>query len=191
MNIVPRLLYLFQMIPVLLPSRALRQLRSAVTTFIWREKRPRLRYSFLSLPSRMGGLAAPSFEIYQLFVQLNFILEWHLDDPNSTWNSAEAAGIRSVPLQTLLKISSSKLSDLVKGNIIINKNFKVWRLARKIEGYSAHLSPSTPLHNNPPGLNEGLSIWKKQGICVIGDGMENDKLMTFDQMITKGPILTI
>lgn len=97
MNIVPRLLYLFQMIPVLLPSRALRQLRSAVTTFIWREKRPRLRYSFLSLPSRMGGLAAPSLELDQLSAQLN-LLEWHLDDPNSTWISAEAAGIGSVHL---------------------------------------------------------------------------------------------
>ncbi len=40
---------------------------------------------------------------------------------------------------------------------------KVWKLARKIEGYSAH--PSTLTHVDfPPGLNEGLSIWKKQGI---------------------------
>lgn len=45
MNIVPRLLYLFQMLPVLLPGRALRQIRQI--TFIWRKKRSIAFYHFL------------------------------------------------------------------------------------------------------------------------------------------------
>lgn len=48
-----------------------------------------------------GGLAAPTFELYELSAQL---LEWNLDDPNLNWVSAEAAGIGSIPLRNLLYV---------------------------------------------------------------------------------------
>lgn len=70
MNILPRLLYPFQMLPVLIPNKALKQLRGSIISFIWRKKRPRLRYSFLTLLSRCGGLAAPDINLYQLSAQL-------------------------------------------------------------------------------------------------------------------------
>ncbi len=114
MNILPRLLYPFQMLPVLIPNKALKQLRGFIISFIWRKKRPRLRYNFLTLPSRCGGLAAPDIKLYQLSAHLRFILEWHLNDPNSTWISAEAVTLGPVPLRNLLYLSPKKPQILIK-----------------------------------------------------------------------------
>ncbi len=69
-NILPRLLYPFQMLPVLIANKALKQLRGFIISFIWQKKRQRLRYNFLTLPSRCGGLAAPDIKLYQLSAHL-------------------------------------------------------------------------------------------------------------------------
>ncbi|KAF7653218.1 hypothetical protein LDENG_00086010, partial [Lucifuga dentata] len=74
MDVLPRLLYFFQMLPTLLSKKTLAQLNSAIISFTWHKKRPRLRYSFLSLPHSRGGLAAPSLKNYQLAAQLKYIL---------------------------------------------------------------------------------------------------------------------
>ncbi len=89
MNILPRLLYLLQMFPIILSKKTLRQLNSSVISFIWCKKRPRLRYSFLCLPTKCGVLGAPSFLLYNLAAQVKFLLEWITDDPNSIWLSCE------------------------------------------------------------------------------------------------------
>ncbi len=109
-NILPRLLYPFQMLPVLIANKALKQLRGFIISFIWRKKRQRLRYNFL-IPSRCGGLAAPDIKLYQLSAHLCFILEWHLNDPNSTWISAESTTLRPVPLWNLLYLSPKKTAN--------------------------------------------------------------------------------
>ncbi len=188
MNILPRLLYPFQMLPVLIPNKALKQLRELIISFIWRKKRPRLRYNFLTLPSRCGGLAAPDIKLYQLSAQLRFILEWHLNDPNSTWISAEAITLGPVPLWNLLYLSPKNQLILIKDTFILKNMIKIWRLARKIAGLDAHLSLLTPLHNNPdfpPGMKDGLIHLRDKGIHVIGDLIENKQLITFEQFTAK------
>lgn len=65
---------------------------------------------------------------------------------------------------------------------------KIWRLVCKIEGLDSHLSLLTPLHNNPDfplGMNDGLIHLRDKGIHVIGDLMENKRLMTFEQYTAK------
>ncbi len=65
---------------------------------------------------------------------------------------------------------------------------KIWRLARKIAGFDAHLSLLTPLHNNPdfpPGMKDGLIHLRDKGIHVIGDLIENKQLITFEQFTAK------
>lgn len=69
MNILPRLLYLFQMLPIMLSKKIIAQVNISIMSFIWGKKRPRLRYSFLCSPTKQGGLAAPSITLYQLTAQ--------------------------------------------------------------------------------------------------------------------------
>ena len=188
MNILPRLLYFFQMLPVMVSKKVFTQLNSVIISFIWRKKRPRLRYSFLCLPVKNGGLAAPSFSSYLWAAQFKFLLEWFIDDPNSTWLSCESASLGSIPLQNLLYISPDRVATLVKDNMILKNMLSIWRKVRKLEGYSNCLSLLTPIHENPdfqPGLQAGFAAWRHKGIKVIGDVIQRGSILTFQQMKSK------
>lgn len=56
MNIMPRLLYLFQTLPIKIPISFLRDIRSEFMKFIWAGKPARLRRNIFSLPKEKGGL---------------------------------------------------------------------------------------------------------------------------------------
>lgn len=131
MNVLPRFLYLFQMLPIKITKKVIAQLNSAIISFIWAKKRPRLRYSVLILPIKSGGLAAPSFLYYYLAAQSRFLLEWLIDDPESTWIGPEAASLDRIPQRNLLYISTAKASALIKGNSILKNMLDIWRQIRK------------------------------------------------------------
>lgn len=57
-----------------------------------------------------------------------------------------------------------------------------------MEDCDKHLSLMTPLHENPdfpPGLGGGFALWKSKGINTIGHIMQDGKVLTFDQIISK------
>lgn len=55
MNILPRLLYLLQMIPVLLSSKIQKLLNGWLKEFIWSKRKPSLELSKLQPPISKGG----------------------------------------------------------------------------------------------------------------------------------------
>uniref|UniRef100_A0A8C5M7Y9 Reverse transcriptase domain-containing protein n=1 Tax=Leptobrachium leishanense TaxID=445787 RepID=A0A8C5M7Y9_9ANUR len=76
MNLLPRLLYLFQTIPTHIPSAYFRALRSLTTTYIWRGSRPRQSFTCLTLPKLEGGLAVPDFLLYYKSCHMVRVVEW-------------------------------------------------------------------------------------------------------------------
>lgn len=57
MCILPKKLYLFQALPIKLPSHYFKQAGTLFIRFIWAHKRPHLPQHQLSLPKQYGGLA--------------------------------------------------------------------------------------------------------------------------------------
>ena len=76
MNVLPRLLYPIQMIPVLFSKRVLKDINGWLRSFIWNKRRPRLKMAVLHLPGSMGGLDLPNIKIYQLCAHLRFVNDW-------------------------------------------------------------------------------------------------------------------
>ena len=70
MSILPKFLYLFQSIPLHIPASFFSSLNKNFTTFIWNNKRPRLRLSLLYLPYDRGGLRLPNMKLYYWAAQL-------------------------------------------------------------------------------------------------------------------------
>ena len=60
--LVPRLLYLFQSIPQMIPETQLRHWDKLVSRFIWAGKKLRVRYKTLELPKEEGGLSLPNLK---------------------------------------------------------------------------------------------------------------------------------
>lgn len=71
MVVLPKFLYLFSHIPVLIKKPFFRSLDQAIlkrgfliNSFLWGNKNPRIRRSILQLPMALGGLALPNFLQY-------------------------------------------------------------------------------------------------------------------------------
>ncbi len=77
MMVLPRFLYLFQIIPAFIPQKYFKNLDSIITTFIWGGKQPRISRKHLSKTRSEGGFGLPQFKLYYLAAHLNifFILE--------------------------------------------------------------------------------------------------------------------
>lgn len=80
MTILPKLLYVFQMLPILLPKKVTKELNGRFSTFIWNGKRPRMSLARLRRPKEVGGLSVPSIRLYQLASQLPYISDWIKND---------------------------------------------------------------------------------------------------------------
>lgn len=55
MNILPRLLFLFQSIPIAIPIKQFTEWKRMFSGFIWKGLKPRVRYKTLQLPKEEGG----------------------------------------------------------------------------------------------------------------------------------------
>lgn len=64
MNILPRLLYLFQTIPVDIPVKTFMEWDKWISRFLWQGKKPRIRFKTPQLLRDKGGLALPCLKTF-------------------------------------------------------------------------------------------------------------------------------
>uniref|UniRef100_A0A3Q1BKU0 Reverse transcriptase domain-containing protein n=1 Tax=Amphiprion ocellaris TaxID=80972 RepID=A0A3Q1BKU0_AMPOC len=171
MNILPRLLYVFQMVPVLLTRRSLSILNSSLSSFLWRNKRARLKLQKLQLRVGDGGLSLPNIKYYQLACLGRYLWEWFRNDPRSTWLSIEATPLDPIPLRNILYTSKKWVANRVRANLLLQNTLKVWRIFNKIGSQEDSLSLFTPIHLNPdfpPGLEDSaFFLWSEKGIGTV------------------------
>lgn len=96
MNVMPRLLYLFQMLPVRLPQNFLAELRTRLTRFVWAGRPPRLRIAILSLLKVQGGMGFPDPVGYYEASHLTIIMEWCIMTDPKLWVDLAQATVDSV-----------------------------------------------------------------------------------------------
>lgn len=64
MIILPRLLYLIQAVPILLPPSFLSTYRKACSSFLWRDSSPHIKFTRLILLKSRGGIGLPDLYNY-------------------------------------------------------------------------------------------------------------------------------
>jgi len=101
MNILPRLLYLFQSLPVNIPSKQFTEWDKLLSKFIWDGKRPRVRYSTLQLQKDKGGMALPNLKLYFYAAQLRYLCCWCDPSYCAKWKEIETC-IPGYNVQTLM-----------------------------------------------------------------------------------------
>ena len=118
MIILPQLLFLFQLLPVEVPTQQFNEWNPTISRFIWQNKKPRIRYKTY-LPKNKGGMSLPHLEDYLKAAQLQYVVYWYKEDYDAKWKELELNQL-DIPLQPLLgdktlkTIYSSELSDLTK-----------------------------------------------------------------------------
>lgn len=99
MDVLPRFLYLFQTVPIHLPSSFFKQLNRAINKFIWGAIRPRIKMSTLSLPKSLGGAGLPDFKKYHMAALTMRLVDW-FSSPTKQWVQIENS-MSPIPLTSL------------------------------------------------------------------------------------------
>ncbi|XP_068116266.1 uncharacterized protein [Hyperolius riggenbachi] len=102
MNVLPRLLYLFETLPVRVPSKVLDRFQKDIRRFIWGRKRPRVPFSVMESDRSRGGLSVPNFKLYYLASHLRQAIEWSAKPLRYKWMQIEQASVHPGSLGSML-----------------------------------------------------------------------------------------
>lgn len=147
MDILPKLLYLFQALPIALRSMAIR--------FVWKRNHPRLKHKLLCSPTVKGGLSLPDFELYHNSAIFSRVLEW-FPRPLSKASTLVEQDLSSVDLRVLLWGFNKTYKSLNFLSHLTRDALAIWYQRKETYALSTEPSPLTPLFDNP-ALPEGRS----------------------------------
>lgn len=136
MNILPRLLYLFQMLPIEIPKSTFDNLKSMMSKFIWQKKRPRIRLKTLQLSKSNGGLKLPNLKYYFWAAQMKPMIAWLQNNTDTCWLNTEKSLCSLKSLQDLPFLAAP-----IKEMATWTKNtLKIWVKVQSIFGLPTQIS---------------------------------------------------
>lgn len=101
MNVLPRILYLFQSLPLEVPPKQFDEWNGLILRFIWNSRRPWVRFRTLQLKKEKGGRALPCLQDYCYAAQLKPLVYWCAPNYESKRKSLETRQI-DIPIQSIL-----------------------------------------------------------------------------------------
>ncbi len=165
MNILPKLSYLIQCIPIFLPQSFFCKLDSLVSEFIWNKKVPRLHRELLQRPRSLGTLALPNFRFCYWAANLRVIQFWmrYKKLPTSpTWLNMEALSSKPATLTALVHSALSLSLSPYSKNVLVKSTLRIWKQYRCHFGLQTLLSFLAPISANPvfhPSLTDRHSLF--------------------------------
>ena len=190
MVVLPRFLYPFQHIPIFINKSFFTKLDQAINSFLWCNKRARIKMATLQLSRSEGGLALPNVRQYYWASNINKIL---------FWNTNLAVGSR--PLWAQMEATSSDLSlwslvcsqlpnpvKKISSNPIVSNTLKIWTQFRK--QFGLHTASSlAPIHKNhhflPSCSDPVFQVWSNKGLRSIKDLYVNGIFSSFAELSAK------
>lgn len=118
MMVLPKLLYMFQNIPLPPPLDLFTWLKKSITNSIWNNGKPKLRLSLLYLPFDGGGLKCPNFIWYHWAAQLRSVTFYFSKKESTHWVEMEGHNLK-LPLPLFLYSEKAKnvLKQIKKSNL--------------------------------------------------------------------------
>lgn len=183
MTLLPKLLYLFQALPIILDTAFFRRLKSLILQFIWQGGRARFSFNLLRRPRQEGGVGLPDLWLYYKAAQLRILVEWSKRDSEKHWHNMDRA------------IAGREIWDLIwrpkkdrPPNVYVatptNTTLRVWDSLTGDARWTTFPFPFTPIHFNtefPPGLQDGpFKAWRDGGCLSLTHLFHNCDPLTFE-----------
>lgn len=190
MNILPKILYIFQNVPLAPPTDFFAKIKKLFIGFVWKNAKDRIRFSLLHLPYNKGGLKCPNINWYYWATQLRSVKFYFETKDSPQWREMESEGL-NLPLPQYLY--SDKVSKLIRKskNTIVKNMIKIWSKVRKYIKEPNNLSLYTPIWGNqcftPGRADIVFRQWASKGLKTMQDlyKPKSDILMSFDELTSK------
>lgn len=155
MNVLPRILYLLQMIPIHIPPSFFKVYRQLCSKFLWSDHTHRISYTQLTRPKHLGGIGLPNLQNYQIATLLTRIVDWNIHSLHKDWVTLEAS-FTNLSLSTLPWISLGHVPLEIRLHPLIGPTIQCFHQTCKKTTVSSIPGPLTPLKLNPdfpPGMH--------------------------------------
>lgn len=185
-NILPRLLYLFQSLPVEIPDFQFREWDKAISRFIWNSKAPRIRFKSLQLPRSGGGMSLPCLRDYYIAVQIRPLMLWCNNDYIAKWRTIELS-LSSKPLQSILS-NPLQVRQCNIQNQWVRFSLNIWSDLVKQLKLKETCCLMWPVHDStfePAVMDKSFIQWEKRGVMTLCLLMDNLNFIDFKTMSEK------
>lgn len=186
MNILPKFLFLFQNIPILITKSFFNKLDSLISYFIWNKKTPKIKKTFLQRPPSQGGMGLPCFRLYYWSCNIRSLSFW-LDTRGTDWTGMEKETCKPISLRALI-YSALPIPKCNFKNPVVSHSIKIWTQIRKYYGWN-DTSIQAPLTNNQAFTLSISKIsflqWNHKGLQLIKDLFIDNIFPTFQQLQQK------
>uniref|UniRef100_A0A8C5QG16 Reverse transcriptase domain-containing protein n=1 Tax=Leptobrachium leishanense TaxID=445787 RepID=A0A8C5QG16_9ANUR len=148
MSVLPRILYLFQTLPISLPRLFFKRLNSMFRTFVWNGKAPRVKLNLLTTPRSMGGMSMPHIWHYYCATHMQRLVEWGKNTSPKLWVGIEKrfAGDNLAVLPWMPRNLASPLHYALPTTLA---TLSVWRSLQTKLPVAPYPSPLMPLQHLP------------------------------------------
>ena len=188
MNILPRLLYFFQCLPIRIPQEKFKIWDKLISRFIWNGKKPQIKYATLQLGKEKGGMALPNLKDYYRAAQLRPVVKWCDKGYIAKWKDIERT-VAGIPTQSLIgnavlmKSLQDKIDPITLHTLNIWFDFvKQHKLERDLKllswfAYDDGFKPNLSDHN--------FKNWGRKGLTAMCTLTKNGNVMNFQELKTK------